>query len=108
METNISTSKSVLPRISFVIYSIDEKSHLFRSSLTNSANVSRSLTSHTISSAVKNDYAHRETQEKLRELAIPGEVKYVVQIDKTGGRRPFVVRHVCPLMSINLKALVIS
>lgn len=43
---------------------------------------------------MKNDYAHRETQEKLRELAVPGEVKYVVQIDKTAGRRPFVVRHV--------------
>ncbi|CAF0732099.1 unnamed protein product [Adineta steineri] len=64
------------------------------SSSNNSPNVSRSLTSHTISSAVKNDYSHRETQEKLRELAIPGEVKYVVELDKTIGRKPFVVRHV--------------
>lgn len=74
---------------------------LNRSSLTNSGNVSRSLTSHTISSAVKNDYAQRETQEKLRELAIPGEVKYVVPIDKTIGRRPFVVRHVSILIKTN-------
>ena len=56
--------------------------------------VSRSLTSHTISSAVKHDYAQRQTQEKLRELAIQGEVRHVVPIDKTGGRQPFVVRHV--------------
>ncbi|UJR28900.1 hypothetical protein I4U23_010118 [Adineta vaga] len=65
-----------------------------RSSLNHSPNVSRSLTSHTISSAVKNDYSHRETQEKLRELAVPGEVRYVVPLDKTIGRKPFVVRHV--------------
>ena len=71
-----------------------EVSRWFRSTTTGFGNVSRSLTSHTISSAVKNDYAHRETQEKLRELAVPGEVKYVVPIDKTAGRRPFVVRHV--------------
>lgn len=43
---------------------------------------------------MKNDYAQRDTQEKLRELAIPGEVKYVVPTDNTLGRRPFVVRHV--------------
>lgn len=48
---------------------------------------------------MKNDYAHRETQEKLRELAVPGEVKYVVPIDKTAGRRPFVVRHVRSFIS---------
>jgi hypothetical protein len=77
------------------------KIFLNRSSLNNSANLSRSLTSHTISSAVKNDYAQRDTQEKLRELAIPGEVKYVVPIDKTAGRQPFVVRHVSLLFRMN-------
>jgi len=76
-----------------------------RSSLMNSSHVSRSLTSHTISSAVKNDYAQRNTQDKLRELAVPGEVKYVVQIDKTLGRRPFVVRHVCISSFLNNKTV---
>lgn len=49
---------------------------------------------HTISSAVKGDFAKPETQRKLRELAVTGQVKYVVNIDKTAGREPFVVRHV--------------
>ena len=53
-----------------------------------------STAAHTISSAVKHDYGKCKTREKLRELAVPGEVKYVVPIDKTGGRGPFVVRHV--------------
>jgi hypothetical protein len=57
-------------------------------------NVSHSLTSHTISSAIKNDYAKRDTREKLRELAIEGEIKYIIPIDKTAGRKPFVVKHV--------------
>ncbi|CAF2111466.1 unnamed protein product [Rotaria magnacalcarata] len=65
-----------------------------RSSLDDSAIVSTSVTSHTISSAVKNDYSQPEIQAKLRELAIPGEVKHIVAIDKTVGRKPFVVRHV--------------
>ena len=86
-------------------FGLYRKSHLSRSSITNFANVSRSLTSHTISSAVKNDYSHRETQEKLRELAVPGEVKHVVPIDKTAGRRPFVVRHVSLVIEINLKSI---
>jgi hypothetical protein len=81
---------------------------LNRSLSMSSANVSRSLTSHTISSAVKNDYAHRETQDKLRELAIPGEVKYVVPIDNTAGRRPFVVRHVSLFIRINSWTIILS
>jgi len=56
--------------------------------------VSRSITSHTISSAVKNDYANRETQEKLRELAVERDINFVTPLDKTKGRPPFVVRHV--------------
>ncbi|CAF0820725.1 unnamed protein product [Didymodactylos carnosus] len=60
-----------------------------------SGNISRSLmnsslTNHTISSAIKNDYGKRQTREKLNELAIPGEVKHIVPLDKTNGRRPFV------------------
>ncbi|CAF3311097.1 unnamed protein product [Rotaria socialis] len=65
-----------------------------RSSLNDSAIVSTSLTSPTISSAVKNDYSQPDIQAKLRELAVPGEVKYIVAIDNTVGRKPFVVRHV--------------
>ncbi|CAF3135132.1 unnamed protein product [Rotaria sp. Silwood2] len=65
-----------------------------RSSLNDSANVSSSVTSHTISSAVKGDYSQPQTKAKLQELAIPGEVKPVVLLDKTLGREPFVVRHV--------------
>ncbi|CAF0802820.1 unnamed protein product [Didymodactylos carnosus] len=53
-----------------------------------------SVTDPTISSAVKNDYGNREIQEKLNELAIQGEVKHIVPLDKTNGRPPFVVRHV--------------
>lgn len=68
--------------------------NFYSCSLNDSAVLSTSVTSHTISSAVKNDYSQPETQAKLRELGIPGEVKYVVEIDKTGGRKPFVVRHV--------------
>ena len=57
-------------------------------------NISRSITSHTISSAVKNDYGQRDTQEKLRELAVDRDINYITPIDKTRGRPPFVVRHV--------------
>lgn len=56
--------------------------------------MSRSVTSHTISSAVKNDYGQRDTQEKLRELAVDRDINYVRPIDRTRGRPPFVVRHV--------------
>ncbi|CAF0793374.1 unnamed protein product [Adineta ricciae] len=59
-----------------------------------SANMSRSITSHTISSAVKNDYGLPETKEKLRELAVHREINPIVPQDKTKGRPPFVVRHV--------------
>ncbi len=79
-----------------------------RSSLNTSGGVSRSLTSHTIATAVRNDYSQRETQEKLRELAVPGEVKYVVPIDKTLGRQPFVVRHVSLFIKINSIITIIS
>ncbi|CAF0971233.1 unnamed protein product [Adineta ricciae] len=65
-----------------------------RSSLNHSPNVSRSVASHTISSAVKNDYSRHDIQEKLSELAVPGEVRYVGPLNKTLGREPFVVRHV--------------
>jgi hypothetical protein len=67
---------------------------LNRSRLSNSANVSRSITSQTISSAVKSDYGHRDTKEKLRELAVDRDINYVTPVDKTKGRPPFVVRHV--------------
>lgn len=63
-----------------------------------SANVSRSITSHTISSAVKNDYGLPETKEKLRELAVHREINPIVPQDKTKGRPPFVVRHVRKLL----------
>jgi len=43
---------------------------------------------------VKNDYANRETQEKLRELAVERDINFVTPLDKTKGRPPFVVRHV--------------
>lgn len=56
--------------------------------------VSRSITSHTISSAVKNDYRNRDTQEKLQELAVDRDINFVTPVDKTKGRPPFVVRHV--------------
>ncbi|CAF0984038.1 unnamed protein product [Rotaria sp. Silwood1] len=65
-----------------------------RSRLNDSANVSRSLTSHTMSSALRHDYGQQETQEKLRELAVDRDINYVTPIDKTKGRPPFVVRHV--------------
>jgi len=61
---------------------------------TSPTRVSRSVTSHTIASAVKSNYDQPETREKLRELAIEGQVKFIVPIDKTLGRDPFVVRHV--------------
>lgn len=67
---------------------------LNRSRMNNSMNVSRSITSHTISSAVKNDYGQRDTQEKLRELAVDRDINYIIPMDKTQGRPPFVVRHV--------------
>ena len=57
-------------------------------------NLSRSAVSHTISSAIKNDYGQRDTQEKLRELAVDRDIHYVTPTDKTQGRPPFVVRHV--------------
>ncbi len=65
-----------------------------RSRYDNPANLSRSITSHTISSAVKNDYGQRETQEKISELAVDRDINYVTPLDKTKGRPPFVVRHV--------------
>ncbi|CAF2403414.1 unnamed protein product [Rotaria sp. Silwood2] len=65
-----------------------------RPRLNDSANVSRSITSHTISSALRHDYGQQETQEKLRELAVDRDINYVTPIDKTKGRPPFVVRHV--------------
>lgn len=58
--------------------------------------MSRSITAHTISSAVKNDYGQRETKEKLRELAVDRDINFVVPVDKTRGRPPFVVRHADP------------
>ena len=66
-------------------------------------NFSRSITSHTISSAVKNDHGQRDTQEKLRELAVDRDINYVTPVDKTKGRPPFVVRHV----NSNLRSLVV-
>lgn len=60
-------------------------------------NFSRSITSHTISSAVKNDHGQRDTQEKLRELAVDRDINYVTPVDRTRGRPPFVVRHVNPM-----------
>ncbi|CAF0814455.1 unnamed protein product [Rotaria sordida] len=65
-----------------------------RPRLNDSANMSRSFTSHTMSSALRNDYAQRETEEKLRELAVDRDINYIIPIDKTKGRPPFVVRHV--------------
>ena len=70
--------------------------------------MSRSLTSHTIASAVKNNYAQRDTQQKLHELTVPGEVKYIVPIDKTVGRKPFVVRHVSLFIGNNLGIISVS
>jgi hypothetical protein len=58
------------------------------------ATIPRSVTTHTISSAIKNDYGHRETKEKLRELAVDRDINYVQSLDRTKGRPPFVVRHV--------------
>ncbi|CAF1211647.1 unnamed protein product [Adineta steineri] len=65
-----------------------------RSGFNNSGNLSSSITSHTISSAVKNNYGQRETQEKLRELAVDTSINPILALDKTKGRPPFVVRHV--------------
>ncbi|CAF0895959.1 unnamed protein product [Rotaria sp. Silwood1] len=65
-----------------------------RPSLNDSAYVSSSVTSQTISSAVKGDYSQPQTKEKLQELAVPGRVRPVVPLDKTLGREPFVIRHV--------------
>jgi hypothetical protein len=76
--------------------------------LNTSGYVSRSLTSHTISTALKSDYAHRETQEKLRELAVPGEVRPAGPIYKTFGRRPFVVKHVSSFIKFNSIITIIS
>lgn len=59
-----------------------------------SFNQSRTITSHTVSSAVKSDHGQRETKEKLHELAVDRDINYVVPLDKTKGRPPFVVRHV--------------
>jgi hypothetical protein len=91
MEANIFLSQSV---IDFYILSLKLLKYLSSAQLSNSANLSRSITSHTISSAVKNDYGQRETQEKLRELAVDRDINYITPIDKTKGRPPFVVRHV--------------
>lgn len=45
---------------------------------------------------MKNDYGQRETKEKLRELAVERDINFVVPVDKTRGRPPFVVRHADP------------
>ncbi|UJR20723.1 hypothetical protein I4U23_023845 [Adineta vaga] len=79
-----SKSPSLRPSSSFSNYSRFD----------NSANMSRSITSHTISSAIKNDYGLPETKEKLRELAVHRDINHVMPQDKTKGRPPFVVRHV--------------
>ncbi|CAF1426305.1 unnamed protein product [Rotaria magnacalcarata] len=67
--------------------------YVTRPRLYNSANLSRSITSHTISSAIKSDHARPETKEKLRELNVGPEIDY--GNDNSGNERPpFVVRHV--------------
>ena len=57
-------------------------------------NLSSSIASHTISSAIKNNHGNYETKEKLRELTVDPDVISVSPVDKTNGRPPFVVRHV--------------
>ncbi len=90
MEANIYISQSVID----FLYLFQSLKYLSSSQLNNSANLSRSITSHTISSAVKNDHGQRDTQEKLRELAVDRDINYVTPVDNTRGRPPFVVRHV--------------